>query len=53
MDNEYKDDKLLCPAEKKADLEIANQKLVVEYLADLSTGVELGLQREMCLRFIV
>lgn len=34
MDNESKDDKLLCPVEKKADLEIANQKLVVEYLAD-------------------
>lgn len=34
MENEYKDDNLLCPVEKKADLEIANQKLVVEYLAD-------------------
>jgi fido (protein-threonine AMPylation protein) len=28
------DDKLLCPLEKKADLEIRNQVIVAEYLAD-------------------
>jgi fido (protein-threonine AMPylation protein) len=34
MAQSYKDEKLSCAPEEKADLEIANQRLVVEYLAD-------------------
>lgn len=34
MRSDYKDEKLLCSPEEKADFEIINQKDVVEYLAD-------------------